>query len=301
MSIKALLCPHCGAPVAPSALGTITCAYCMHTLTGVPEALWAARLDATDDDIEGRLCCRLARVRYAVRGLLARGERSDVLLAERVRGPTELVVLKVLRGEAPAALGAAIREFKNLTRLAASETGGAFFATLVPQPIAVGALESRDFPERPAIATRWRSGFQHTLVDVRRAYPNGVAGRTVVWMWRRVLDLLTWVHACGLAHGSVLPEHVLIHPRDHGAILVGWSHAAPGDARLRALDVAMSARSFRHAVTARSIPGSMHDLLLSTADGKTAATEARALSALVLRAATAVYGPPAFHPFIMPS
>jgi hypothetical protein len=302
MSISALACPNCGAPVAPRLGGAVTCAYCMRTLTGVPEAAWAALLLAKDDEgiPDGRLTCRVAGVLYAVRGLLARGARADVLLAERVRCPTELVVLKVLRAGTAVASDAASREHALLVRLAGSTSDAApFFTTLLPQPLGVGPLQSRDLPERPAIAYRWRSGFQHTLADVREAYPHGIDGRAAVWMWRRVLALLAWTHATGFAHGAVVPEHVLVHPRDHAAVLVGWSKCAARATASEAADIAMSARAILHTVDRAGLPEELGRLLDDVATGALD-LDARALADRVLDRATAAFGPPTFHPFTMP-
>jgi serine/threonine protein kinase len=48
-------------------------------------------------------------------------------------------------------------------------------------------------------------------------------------MWRRLLVALGHAHRCGVVHGAVLPEHVLIEPAEHGLTLVDWCYStAPG-------------------------------------------------------------------------
>ncbi|WP_035856510.1 lipopolysaccharide kinase InaA family protein [Cryptosporangium arvum] len=70
-----------------------------------------------------------------------------------------------------------------------------------------------------------------SLAAVARAYPDGVDPRDAAWMWRRLLVALGAAHRAGLVHGAVLPEHVLIHPGDHGLVLVDWCYSvAPGAA-----------------------------------------------------------------------
>jgi hypothetical protein len=66
----------------------------------------------------------------------------------------------------------------------------------------------------------------HTFDDVLRAYPSGVDPKAGVWMWKRLLEFLGWLHRTGHVHGSVVPGHVLVHPRDHGVVLAGWSTAS---------------------------------------------------------------------------
>lgn len=67
----------------------------------------------------------------------------------------------------------------------------------------------------------------YSLADVRKAYPNGLDGRSYAWMHRRLLRAVGGAHLAGLVHGAVLPENVLIHPQFHGVVLAGWSFAAP--------------------------------------------------------------------------
>jgi serine/threonine protein kinase len=70
-------------------------------------------------------------------------------------------------------------------------------------------------------------GFR-TLAEVRAAYPDGLDPRDVAWMWRRLLVAIGYSHRAGVIHGAVLPEHVLIHPEDHGLVLVDWCCSVPG-------------------------------------------------------------------------
>ncbi|GAA2425222.1 hypothetical protein GCM10010191_41820 [Actinomadura vinacea] len=81
--------------------------------------------------------------------------------------------------------------------------------------------------ERRANAITLLDGF-HSLAEVRAAYPDGLDPRDAAWMWRRVLVALGFAHRAGVLHGAVLPEHVLIHPGDHGLVLVDWCYSVPG-------------------------------------------------------------------------
>jgi hypothetical protein len=62
----------------------------------------------------------------------------------------------------------------------------------------------------------------YTLAEVRAAYPDGLDGRDVAWVWRRLLSVLGFVHAQGVVHAAVLPMHVLIEPRGHKLVLIDW-------------------------------------------------------------------------------
>ncbi|MEU4471537.1 serine/threonine protein kinase [Micromonospora sp. NPDC023888] len=75
----------------------------------------------------------------------------------------------------------------------------------------------------------------HDLDEVRRAYPDGLDGRDVAWMWRRLLVVLGLAHRAGVVHGAVLPRHVLIEPDAHGVVLVDWCFSAPAGTTIPAL------------------------------------------------------------------
>jgi serine/threonine protein kinase len=81
--------------------------------------------------------------------------------------------------------------------------------------------------ERRANAIVSLDGF-HTLAEVHTAYPDGLDPRDAAWMWRRLLVALGFAHRAGVLHGAVLPEHVLIHPEQHGLVLVDWCYSVPG-------------------------------------------------------------------------
>ncbi|WP_434439010.1 adenylate cyclase [Lentzea sp. E54] len=73
-----------------------------------------------------------------------------------------------------------------------------------------------------------------TLADVRRAFPEGLDGRDYAWMHRRLLKALAGAHQIGLVHGAVTAENVMVHPRQHGIVLAGWSFAVEEGQRLLA-------------------------------------------------------------------
>jgi hypothetical protein len=80
-----------------------------------------------------------------------------------------------------------------------------------------------------------------SLAEVARAYPQGVDPRDAAWMWRRLLVGLGWAHRAGIVHGAVLPEHVLVHPAEHGLVLVDWCYAVGPGERLAAIVAAHEA------------------------------------------------------------
>lgn len=69
-----------------------------------------------------------------------------------------------------------------------------------------------------------------SLAEVGAAFRAGVDARDAAWMWRRLLVAIGAAHRAGVIHGAVLPEHVLIHPAEHGLVLVDWCYSLAGPA-----------------------------------------------------------------------
>ncbi|RAY13211.1 molecular chaperone DnaJ [Actinomadura craniellae] len=101
------------------------------------------------------------------------------------------------------------------------------------------------------------------LAEVRAAHPGGLDPRDAAWMWRRLLVAIGLAHRAGVVHGAVLPEHVLIHPGDHGLGLVGWCASVIGGGRVPAL-VGAYADWYPPEVPARQKAGPGTDVFLAT-------------------------------------
>jgi serine/threonine protein kinase len=318
-------CQTCGAPIdARWAEIVLVCRYCgSHNAPGgvdqpVPSSI--------PDDSRTRL--GVAGRTYVIQGLLAHGESSDVYRGRWVRRLGELVVIKVLRALSDQDLFH--REYTVLERLQTRPTqGDEHFTRRLPHPIGIDTVvRTRD--ERPVAVYGWHSGFYLTLDDVAREHPGGIQGEIAVWVFKRVLEILGFIHEAGFVHGAVLPQHVLVHPRDHGAMLVGWSAASErgpdGSARLvahnpsridyyppsalaserveTATDIAMAARTTLAACggSVDQAPGSLPPELASLLERCAAGGRNDAWQ--LLHEITAVskecFGPPAYHPLPMP-
>lgn len=321
--MRVIFCETCGAPIdARWSEIVLVCRYCgTQNAPGGPAEPVPSSLP---DDERPRLA--VAGRTYAVEGLLAKGDSSNVYRGRWVRRLGELVVLKVLRSRRDADL--LHREFTVLERLHKSDAQGAeHFVRRLPQPIGIGA--SRDAPDgRPVAVYGWQSGYVHTLEEIVREHPNGVEGEAAVWLFKRQLELLGFAHRAGFLHGAVLPPHVLVHPRDHGAILVGWSAATElsrGE-RLSAVsrnwrpfyprevlanggvgpatDIAMAARSVLASAGAKgfdrapSLPAKLARLLVDAAGGRY--DDAWALLDGVEQVSRSCFGAPSYHPIRMP-
>jgi hypothetical protein len=279
---------------------TLTCGFCHATQVFEPGIVFAQTyrkaLERVDAEASG-VVLDVAGARHHLLGKLAGGEHADVFLAERVRAPSQRVVVKVARDVADRA-----RLDRERAAIAAIRDALLARAPLdvrhAPYVGAHGRTVAVDGVERAALVLEFRDGYFHTLADVARVHRGGVDGRALVWIGRRIVDGLRAFHAIGWAHGGVAATHVLVHPRDHLALFVGWSRASKAGAGEQRDDVKAAGRVLAALVGPASlVPSSIADAIGAMESGACdAATAHRALG----EAAQAAYGPPAFHRFVMP-
>jgi serine/threonine protein kinase len=161
---------------------------------------------------------------YAVGGAIAHGDLCDLYETTFDGIPA---VMKVARSGADSDL--VEREAETLRRLWPAGQPEEKFYRYLPCLLDSFVIDGRRANVIP------RFGEHVSLADVMDAFPDGLDFRDVVWMTKRVLVALGFVHRNGLVHGAVLPPHVLVHPIDHGARLVDWCYAAPDATKVRAM------------------------------------------------------------------
>jgi hypothetical protein len=42
-------------------------------------------------------------------------------------------------------------------------------------------------------------------------------------VYKRLLEQLVWMHRNGVVHNALTPDHILVHPKNHGAMMVGFT------------------------------------------------------------------------------
>ena len=262
---------------------------------------------------------------YLVRGLLAKGRYSNVYLARWVVRLGETVCIKVARTDA--GRDALRREQQSLRDLWKSDAQGApYFLQQLPPPIDHGPVRI-DGEEFWVSVLQWRPGFHTSLERAVERRDGRLDGRILVWVVKRALETLSFIHRSGYVHGALTPDHILLHPREHGAILTGFSSAQritsslkrpvsyPSDPRWRDLypavflqgaaptpadDIALLCRSILHAAgtswinRSGSLPAALGRVLRDAADGTIA--DAWELREQVTAAAAAGYGAPKYSP-----
>lgn len=233
MPFVSLMCPQCAAPLPRAAYWrTVTCSYCGATVSRGAETIRAASFHEAWLRVHQAvdLPARMVSVGERQYGLLAGlggGESSQVFLAQRVHPFGERVTLKLARTDGATAV--LQQEAETVRQLQGLKTAGsAYFSQRLPQLVASGTARDGTSPERHALALRHPTGFWGSLADVMRGHPTGVDARHAVWMWRRVLEVLAYLHDNSWQHGDLCPEHLLVHPRNHGVQMIGWARARHG-------------------------------------------------------------------------
>lgn len=267
-------CPNCGAPIQAQPV----CAYCDSQLEPVrPDRTVRTRPEILP---KGLFTVEVGEKSYCVLGQLAQGENAKVLLARTAQATTEQVVLKVAE---PGKAEALEREWASLKHL---QGRSGFLDCLLPQPVQLGQARGR-----LTLVTRWRSGFVYTAAQARQQYPEGVDPAATVWMWNRILDQVSCLNELGYSHNDLRPEHLLLHPRDHGVAFCGWGRAALGQGN----DLARSGQCIA-ALLGRKAPRA----LVQLAHDAHYFDSPRELRAALREVAAAAFGPPRYRPFALP-
>ena len=337
---RAIICPQCNAPLRPHRFArSVVCSYCGTTVQLDEDSVSAALFhDAYNRWNSAQTYgipswSSIKDNHWELDECIAHGDISDVYIGRRARWPTQLVIIKLLRELRD--LDLFNNEWDILQTLQASEANGAdAFTALIPQPILHGPITGGSHIGKQTSIFHWSNGFYYTFEEVREAYPQGVPPRASIWIWRRILEILSFIHSSGLVHGAVLPSHLIIQENEHGVRLVGYSNAGHPGEKLRsvfskfqafypeklqsasvlsiAVDLSMSARCVaamlggnpRNATVPDSVPASLASLIRRIAflDPSAKLQEgAWALRDELGNIANKEFGSPKFVPILMPS
>lgn len=274
-------CPNCSGSLSKATGSWITCPYCESEFYSPPKKGYRIPGERPYPHPAGVAIVKVGSAAYRVHGRLDRGQHGDVFLARRERALTELVVLKVAHHAAGEE--GLRREWLALHQIRARNE---FLRHMTAEPIAFESCADG----RSVGIYRWRPGFSFTFLDAKQQYPQGVDPRAAVWMWNRILDQLKCLEAIGWSHQAIGPEHLLLHPRDHGVALCGWSEAV----RAEGNDLGRSGTAIASLLGANA-PKALREMARHAAafDDATAAKEE------LRRISEAAFGPPRFHTFTL--
>jgi serine/threonine protein kinase len=310
MAWIALSCPQCGTPLPRVALWrSVKCDSCGSLITKTDsvvtrdsfrQALKRAREDSAS--LDAVIC---GGCRYHVMQRLGLGEISQVYLARRIDALPFLATIKL--SSAPAAASLYSREAQVLRELQTLDADGvgAYYSSLIPEVVSQGVVEGKD--GKQALVLRHQSGFWGSLTALNERFAPGLDPRHAVWIWRRILEVLNFIHSHGWSHGNLQPDHALINPPEHGVRLIGWSSAKnvagendkAADLRRGALMVqVLLCGGSGSGNLPNSVPPGLAQLVTRTImdEGFCRRQGAAGLDTLLQAEAKAAFGPPAFVP-----
>jgi len=334
------MCPQCGAPLVPNKFArSIVCSYCGATVQLDESSVSAERFHKafhvwnSPESYQIPSWFSIGESHWALDKCIASGDISDVYTGQRARWPTELAIIKLLRDRQDRTLFD--NEWEVLQALQRSDAPGSdTFTILLPQPIIHGDVTNGANAGQRVNIFRWASGFHHTFDEVLQAYPQGIPPRASIWIWRRILEVLSFIHNSRMVHGAALPSHLLIQENDHGVRLVGYSVAGPVGEKLRTisqryesfypksvrsvpsltaqLDITMSARCMVAILGGHPETGSLPQTvplrlarlvqqIALTDPAKSAREDAWSIREELGIIAKEVFGAPQFIPIVMPS
>lgn len=297
----------------------MTCLYCNASVTKSEEAVQAAWFQEAYRRVYGALDTPAQTIQfqnqtYGILQHLGRGTHSDIYLAERISPLPERVILKLALTGSSNSENALKQSAHALNALQNSSVLGApYFTQRLPQLVAIGVASGARTEERTALALRSPPGYWGSLADVMHSYQSkaqAIDVRHVVWIWRRVLEVLAFVHDSGWVHRDLVPENLLIHPSDHGVQLVGWSCAKNIglDSTLRGWDLVQIAWSLRAilcggedpsvTVLPSTVPSQLADLLMQCENVNWCTQQgAHGIDQALRKAALEAFGAPRFIRF----
>lgn len=88
--------------------------------------------------------------------------------------------------------------------------------------------------ERRIVSTKSAEGFR-TMADIFDEYPQGIGGRDIAWIFRRMLVAVGNAHDVGLVNGAPNVDAFMIHDAMHGIILTDWQYSVPVGQPLKAI------------------------------------------------------------------
>ncbi|MBB2912370.1 serine/threonine protein kinase [Streptosporangium becharense] len=151
------------------------------------------------------------------------------------------------------------READALTAIA--RDGDPRLLPYVPRLVESFRHRSAGVERRANVISRVPDGFL-SLAEISRRRPV-LDPRDVAWIWRRLLVAIGAAHRAGIVHGAVFGHHVLVHPIDHGLVLVDWSQSVPVGTPITAL-VARHQGDYPPEVLARRAATPATDIRLAT-------------------------------------
>lgn len=183
----------------------------------------------------------LVKGKYIIETLLTVGDIADLHISSiESSGKNATTLLKIARNQCDNDL--LLAEKNNLERLRdkMKSKGAKDWPQTIPEITDSFLLDDGKSKRRVNVMVPFDGFF--TVEEIKKRIPKGIDGRTVVWMWKRLLVLMEWINKSGLTHGALLPHHVMFFPdngsaakdiRKHSIRVVDWCYSVDYKTRTR--------------------------------------------------------------------
>ncbi len=201
---------------------------------------------------------KLAGVEYVAEAPLAVGEASQLFKGTSTSGMA--VVLKLMND--PKDFDLLKTQHDTLTKLRGLDPPLPI-PYFMPNPLAIGQVNGRGI-----LAMEAYDGELVSLRTMFEAWPAGLDIRDMVWMWRKGLTILDFLHTQQLVHGAINPDHLLFDLENHGLHLAGWTSVVKEGEKLKVLDRNWTAHSAPEALAGEPVSHATDLFDLATHMGK---------------------------------
>ena len=161
-----------------------------------------------DELIEKKTVITSKKRSYSIAAVFAEGDRSTLYM-------TDNMILKITRS--PKTKLTAEREFVKATyNDTESPKLHHYYDNLIDSFTLPDGRSCDVFPIDPDLVG---------LEQLKEKFPNGIDPKHIAWIFKRILSGVGFAHKVGFLHCGILPSHILICPKDHGALFVGLNNA----------------------------------------------------------------------------
>lgn len=166
---------------------------------------------------------------YRVIGIAGDGNLRSVLRAKYRKD--DLAIIKVPKLKSRAANNLIAKE-REICESLLDVSAGSIYRHYFPVPI------ESFMQDKARINAFVDTGGLFSAVDILSKHGNGLDGRHIAWMFKRLLIGVGFAHRYGWCHGAITPEHVLFCPEKHGAMITGWIHGEKVGNKIKTIPLA---------------------------------------------------------------
>jgi hypothetical protein len=166
---------------------------------------------------------------------IGKGEISNVHLASQIsdkfvpKGTSRPMVLKV--AQAKEANEYIDKEAKILTDLRV-QSGDRKYSDYLPKPVEIFVHDGLH------VAVQHHYDRFFTLSEIMARHTNGLGGRHVAWMFKRILTVIGFAHTANYIHCAVFPMHIMFNADSHGCKLISWAGCVRSEQKLTVVPMA---------------------------------------------------------------